>query len=129
VGPNTFASGDRFTLLQAATFTGTFTNLSLPVLPAGLAWNTSSLLVNGTLSVTGTATGPTLSSAVVKGKFQLTFSGGSNQTYRVLAGTNLLQPMASWVVLTNGTFGGSPVTFTNAALPGFPFRFYRIATP
>ena len=129
VGPNTFASGDTFTLLQAANYTGTFTNLSLPVLPAGLAWNTSSLLVDGTLSVTGTFAGPALSSALVKGKLQLTFSGDSNQTYRVLAGTNLLQPMASWVVLTNGTFAGSPVIFTNAGLPGFPFRFYRIATP
>jgi hypothetical protein len=72
------------------------------------------------LSVTGTATGPTLSSAVVKGKFQLTFSGGSNQTYRVLAGTNLLQPMASWVVLTNGTFGGSPVILHECGVARIP---------
>jgi autotransporter-associated beta strand protein len=129
VGPNTFASGDTFTLLQAATYAGTFTNLSLPVLPAGLAWNTGSLLVNGTLSVSSVAAEPAISSAMVKGKFQFTVSGGSNQTYRVLAGTNLLQPMASWVVLTNGTFSGSPVTFTNATWSGFPSRYYRIATP
>ena len=32
-------------------------------------------------------------------------------------------------LLVNGAIAGGPVIFTNAALPGFPFRFYRIATP
>ena len=129
VGPNTFTAGDTFTLFQAANYSGAFTNMSLPALPAGLAWNTGRLLVNGTLSVVNPAAGLTLGSALVQGQFQLTFSGGSNQTYRVLAGTNLFEPLTNWIVLTNGTFGVNPVILTNAASPGFPTRYYRLATP
>jgi fibronectin-binding autotransporter adhesin len=129
VGPDTFTAGDTFTLFQAANYSGAFTNMSLPALPAGLAWNPGRLLVNGTLSVVNPAAGLNLGSALVQGQFQLTFSGDSNQTYRVLAGTNLFEPLTNWIVLTNGTFGVNPVILTNAASPGFPTRYYRIATP
>ena len=51
VGDPNFAGGDAFTLLQATNYTGNFTNVTLPVLAAGLVWNTNNLLVNGTISV------------------------------------------------------------------------------
>jgi hypothetical protein len=35
---------------------------------------------------------------------------------------------ASWLVLTNGTFGAGLVNFTDGAVTNHP-RFYRIASP
>jgi autotransporter-associated beta strand protein len=203
LGPSNFANGDTFTLFQAANYSSNFTNITLPVLPTGLVWNTSSLLANGSISVSslsyvltynagahGTISGASpqtvnygASGAAVtatansgytftnwsdgltanprtdlkvtnnltvtanftalapvppvlnggfgfnSGGFRLTFSGPSGQTYRVLASTNLLQPMTNWIVLTNGTFSASPVDFTNTAPAGPSADFYRIASP
>ena len=49
----TFALGDSFTLFEAGTFVGEFSNLDLPELESGLDWNTSALS-NGILSVCAT---------------------------------------------------------------------------
>ncbi len=54
VGATNFVIGDSFTLIQATTYSGSFTNIILPVLPDGLSWNTNQLAVNGTLSVSNT---------------------------------------------------------------------------
>jgi autotransporter-associated beta strand protein len=43
--------GETFTLFSAAGYSGSFSSMTLPALPADRAWNTSSLLSNGTLSV------------------------------------------------------------------------------
>ena len=51
LGTTNFAAGDVFTLFQATNYLGSFTNLTLPALSAGLAWNTNNLVVNGTISV------------------------------------------------------------------------------
>ena len=50
----TFASGNTFALFNAASYSGSFSTISLPSLPTGLAWNTNDLPVNGSISVTGT---------------------------------------------------------------------------
>jgi len=51
-GTNPPAGGDTLTLFSAPAYSGRFASLSLPTLPAGLAWVTSNLTVNGTLSIT-----------------------------------------------------------------------------
>lgn len=43
---------DSFDLFNFGSITGTFDSISLPSLAAGLAWDTSQLLVDGTMSVT-----------------------------------------------------------------------------
>jgi autotransporter-associated beta strand protein len=48
----TLAGGDTFVLFSAPRLAGAFTNLSLPPLPVGLAWDTNNLPSNGTLTVT-----------------------------------------------------------------------------
>ncbi len=63
------------------------------------------------------------------GGFQLTFNGPAGQTYKILTSTNLILPVASWAILTNGTFTGSPVTFTNSVAPGSVAGYYRLASP
>ena len=45
------AAGDSFTLFSATTRAGAFTTFTLPMLPAGLLWNTSLLATNGSVSV------------------------------------------------------------------------------
>lgn len=45
------AFGDTFTLFSAATYTGSFATLALPALPPGLAWDSSNLATNGSISV------------------------------------------------------------------------------
>ena len=51
VGSYVFADGDSFDILDFATSSGAFDNINLPALAAGLAWDTSNLLVDGTLAV------------------------------------------------------------------------------
>ena len=63
------------------------------------------------------------------GAFQLTFSGPNGQTYKVLMSTDPTLPLAGWTVLSNGTFGATPVTFTDNDATNNPARFYLIASP
>ncbi|MCW1923070.1 tandem-95 repeat protein [Luteolibacter arcticus] len=44
-------AGDAFTLFSATSYSGSFASINLPVLEAGLVWNTSQLGVSGTVSV------------------------------------------------------------------------------
>jgi autotransporter-associated beta strand protein len=122
-------AGDNFKLFNATTYASAFTNYNLPPLAPNLQWNTSQLASSGTLSVIALPP-PVLSSAVslAGGGIQLSFSGNSGQTYRVLGSTNLTLPLASWQVLTNGTFGAGPASFTDAAATNSQ-GLYRIASP
>lgn len=60
--------------------------------------------------------------------FPLTFSGPTGQSYTVLTSTDVALPLASWTVLSSGTFGGSPVTYTDTAATNAQ-QFYRIKSP
>ncbi len=61
------------------------------------------------------------------GSFQFVFSEPNGQTYRLLAATNMTLPLASWPVVSSGTFGTGPITYTESA--GQPQRFYIIVSP
>lgn len=51
IGSGALMVGDSFRLFNASSYSGAFTNLILPVLSIGLTWNTNSLALNGTISV------------------------------------------------------------------------------
>ena len=122
IGTNAPAAGDTFTLFSASSYAGSFTSLSLPVLPVGLLWNTSGLITNGTLVVltntgssfwNGGGTNGNWSTAgnwngtlPVNGQF-LTFQGTLRQS-----NTNDLLTSVGQAIFTNGGFAltGSPVT-------------------
>ncbi len=55
------AVGDAFQLYAAGTagYAGSFASYSLPVLPAGLSWDVSQLLVSGSIAVVSTVSTPT----------------------------------------------------------------------
>jgi autotransporter-associated beta strand protein len=68
------------------------------------------------------------------GSFRLTFSGPSNQTFKVLATNVLNAPRASWPVLMSGTFGvGGPIPTnfvdSNITTTTNKQRFYIIESP
>jgi hypothetical protein len=73
---------------------------------------------------------PTLSGiATLRGtSFSISFSGFTGQGYTVLMTTNLALPLESWTPLTNGTFGASPVDFTDTHATNAA-QFYRIMSP
>jgi autotransporter-associated beta strand protein len=80
-------------------------------------------------TVAAPPTPPTLSSVVHSGgNVLITFSGPNGQTYQVLTSTNVMAPITNWVPVSTGTFGASPVVYTNPT-PNDPQRFYRIASP
>jgi len=84
------ASGDSFKLFDAASYSGAFATLTLPALGAGLAWDSSRLIVDGTISVSTTAA-----------------------TSLTLAATPLTQTVTigSTVTLQGGAVGTEPIAY------------------
>jgi len=114
-----FANGDSFTLFNAAGYSGAFANVVLPSLPVGLAWNTNSLNISGTLSVV-VAAKPVIGSISVSAN-GLVFNGtggvgGAN--FYLLGATNLAVPLTNWtVLLTNQFDNGGNFNFSNPFSP------------
>jgi autotransporter-associated beta strand protein len=126
----TLAASDSFQLFNAGNFSGGFTNVSLPALSDGLAWNTDALPVNGTISVISIA--PAFNAPVLSYGTNLIFSGTivpTNQTYYVLASTNVAAPMAQWARIATNPITESQFRFTNAIDPSVPQTFYLIQLP
>ena len=46
---DTLAAGDIFDLFDASSFSGSFTTINLPTAPSGAAWDTTQLIVDGTI--------------------------------------------------------------------------------
>jgi autotransporter-associated beta strand protein len=128
----TLAAGDSFALFNGATYTGAFAAI-VPATPgAGLVWDASSLNSNGTLKIAAATVPPAISSITVSGG-NIVISGtnnvGSGGTYHVLASTNLALPLASWPVLSSGTFSGSGnFSYTNT-MGGNQLQFYILKVP
>jgi autotransporter-associated beta strand protein len=126
----TLAAGDSFQLFQAGSFSGGFTNVSLPALSDGLAWNTDALPTDGTISVISIM--PVFNAPVLSEGTNLIFSGtivGTNETYYVLASTNIAAPTAQWTRLATNLITGGQFRFTNAIDPSVPQTFYRVQLP
>lgn len=58
---------------------------------------------------------------------QISFSGTPGQPYTVYAGSDLMQPLALWTVLTNSVFSATSAAFTDTTIE--PRRFYVISSP
>ena len=124
----TLAAGDSFKIFYATNYNNsTFAAFNLPPLGVGLAWNTTNLTVNGTLSVIATAL-PQFSSITQSsdGNFVFSGTGAADATYELDAATNLQSPVL-WFFVTNtvadqsGLFQLFDLSATN-----FPQRFYRV---
>jgi rhamnogalacturonan endolyase len=121
-----FAPGDSFKLFNAGSYSGSFANFILPALPAGLAWNTSTLNVSGTLSVVALTTPAIRSVTLSGGNLVVSGNGGTaNWPFDVLATTNLLS--SPWLpIATNQFDAGGNFIFTNTINPSWPQAYYRL---
>ena len=105
-----------------------------PTLPVGVTWDTSKLVVDGTIKVVSVVR-PQLTGITpgTNGSFQLSFSGPAGNSYTVWASTNVAAtPIAStWTPLvSNGLFSvGGLATFADSTATNFPTRFYLISVP
>jgi autotransporter-associated beta strand protein len=127
-------AGNSFKIIQAGTYVpSSFSTLNLPALSSGLNWNTSTLAVNGTISVASSSLIPTNSPGIVGFTLvnpNIVINGTNGQqggTYYLLQSTDAALPFVQWtpvstnVVNTNGdaansfTFTGTNAVNTNAA--------------
>jgi|CZKV01.1.fsa_nt_gi autotransporter-associated beta strand protein len=123
--------GDSFTLFTG-TLSGTFNgNVTLP---SGYTWNTNLLEVNGTISVTGIAAGPVISSVdysqLSSGTLTFNATGGvPGEPFSILTSTNLTLPLASWTTAQTGNFDGSGniTRFSVTVNPELPQSFFILA--
>jgi hypothetical protein len=127
----TLAAGDTFKLFSAGSYSGSFSSIA-PASPGpGLTWDTSQLSVNGTLGVTGAAL-PTFG-FITLSQGQLVFSGSNgvaNQTFYVLATTNLALASSNWVAISTNSFDASGnFNFTNTLGTNTVQEFFKLQTP
>jgi YVTN family beta-propeller protein/autotransporter-associated beta strand protein len=62
VGSTALAAGDSFILFSANSYSGTFSVMTLPAIPAGLVWDSSNLAINGSITVVSTSAPPVITS-------------------------------------------------------------------
>jgi autotransporter-associated beta strand protein len=120
--------GQSFTLFNTAAASGNF-NGTTPVTPGpNLAWQFNP--VAGTLSVIALPP-PAITQFALEdnGSFTLLGTGPTNQSYRILAATNLVLPLANWTPIATGTFVAGTLNFTDGQASNHVQRFYRVVTP
>jgi hypothetical protein len=62
--------------------------------------------------------------------FQLTINGPANESYRVLATTNVATAMTNWVALVTNTFSGVQTNYVDTAATNYHnLRVYRLQAP
>ena len=129
IGATPLANGDTFKLFNAASYSGSFSKLILPALPAGLGWNTNTINTNGTLAVVIT-TKPFIGNVGISGAgLGMSGTGGvANANYYLLGTTNL--GLANWLrLLTNQFDNNGNFNFTNAPNTNWLQGFYRLQIP
>lgn len=126
VSATALKGGDVFNFFNAAGYNGGFSNVILPSLPAGLAWNTNALDNSGTLSIVALSSPAIGSVTISNGNIIATGTGGiANWQYYVLVTTNLASPQ--WEpVLTNQFDASGNFIFTNTINSSSPQSFYRL---
>ena len=128
ISGSALAAGNTFQILNAPSYSGSFTNLTPATPGSGLAWDTSQLNTFGIINVVSSG-GPVIGSTMVSGG-NLIFSGTggpANGSYAVMTATNLAAPLANWTSLVTNSFDSTGAfSTTNAITPGTLQQFYRI---
>ncbi len=81
IGAWPLEAGDKFTLFTASTYTNAFTSFTLPPLGAALAWDTSNLVFNGSITVINSTSAP----VILHQPQGLTLNVGSPANFSVVA--------------------------------------------
>jgi hypothetical protein len=123
------AAGSSFQVFSAATYSGSFANVTPTTPGAGLAWDLTQLSSGKVNVVSSSGGGPVISQFAVSGG-NLVFSGtggAANGTYYVLTSTNVATPLTNWTVLSTNAFDNSGnFSVTNAVSPNTPKKFFRL---
>jgi autotransporter-associated beta strand protein len=130
----TYAGGDSFKLYDAGSYSGSFLLILPPTPGAGLTWDTSSLVIDGTLKVSAPTTPVPHFTSISRSGSTLSFSGTNgipSHDYHVITSSNvLLSPLSSWTsVLTNQFDGSGNFNFTQPVTPATPGLFYQLRVP
>jgi uncharacterized protein with beta-barrel porin domain len=130
ISASPLSSNDRFELFNATAYGGQFNAVTPPMPASGLAWDTSSLITNGTLRVVA-ASPPTLSALVSGSNLVLSVTNGIPMANcYILTATNLNVPVSIWTRLATNSFDLTGNTaFTNPVVRATPARFYRAQLP
>jgi hypothetical protein len=113
---------------------GSFDNLMLPSLEAGLTWDTGKLSLDGTICVIlSWPSAPQFFNPQVlnSSNFVMNVTGVTNTgQFCVLTQTDLAEPVANWATLSTNTFDGNgALNVTNLVNPAEPQRFIRTVKP
>jgi hypothetical protein len=125
------AASDSFTLFSAATYSGAFTKLIPPMAGSGLAWDTKSLITNGTLRV-AVAPKPVINSLALAGGNLVSSAtnGVPNANCYVLTATNLTLPLTQWARVATNVFDNvGNLVWTNPVNPASPQQFFLLQLP
>jgi fibronectin-binding autotransporter adhesin len=128
------SSGSKFYLFSASGYSGSFSSVTLPSLPAGLGW-TNNLLGDGSITITGTVVTPNIpefnSLKLVNGSLVMSGTNGTASTsYRVLSSTNLALSVTNWTAVATNSFDArGNFIFTNTVNSTTPARFFDIVSP
>ncbi len=132
ISASPLSAGQTFQIFNAASYSGSFANITPATPGAGLAWDTTQLDSGRISVVSGGVSGPTITSAVVAGG-NLVLSGtngAAGGSYYVLTSTDAAAPLASWTPIATDTFDvNGAFSFTNAIDPTVPKRFYLLRLP
>ena len=125
------ALGDSFKLFNAASYTGSFTNVSLPALTNGLTWNKAALATAGVIAVVSNTPPRIVAFAFNSGAFSLSGSNGvAGNPYYVIGSTNLSVSLTNWTRLITNYFDTSGnFAWTNPASAVNRQFFYSIFVP
>lgn len=126
----TLTTNDNFKLFNAATYSGAFTNIS-PVIPGiNLAWNTNTLVIDGTLRITNAPTPPPRFAGMTANGTSLTLTitnGPAGYPFEILTSTNVALPLAQWnAVATNYFDSNGNFSMTNSIVSPGPQAFYLL---
>jgi autotransporter-associated beta strand protein len=133
----TYADGQIFPLFPNPNYAGAFTSV-IPATPGnGLAWDTNSLSIDGTLKVvTGPFTGPTTNASISRATLSGTnvlIHGTNNNVpntsfhYAVLTSTNISLPLSNWTATVTNPFNADGTfDYTNPIVPGTPRQFIDV---
>ncbi len=128
IGATALSGGDRFRLFSASGYSGSFSPITLPSLPAGLSW-TNRLLLDGSIEVVNRL--KIASIELLNGNVVIRGTGGApNGDYYVLRAINVALPLASWSRISTNQFDGSGgFMFSRAVDPGIPEQFFTVQLP
>jgi autotransporter-associated beta strand protein len=120
------AAGNSFQVFSAATYAGSFANITPATPGAGLAWDLTQL-GSGKVNVVSASGGPVINHFVVSGG-NVIFNGTggtANDAYYVLTSTNIATPLTNWIILSTNAFDNSGnFNVTNPVSPNTPKQFY-----